>query len=217
MSACVDIEVRPQVTSSLVRAKQRDQVMQEFERQFADWSFIAKVACAIEKDRDWELLGFRSFGAYLVARCNRSRSYLYLVMGRYKELKDDFSDEELSEIDLDSTSTLRKLSPAVRRDPEVREAAKKKPRDLRRVVVEKHPEMHIEDEDFRVLKFETSDAEDFDEALKVWHTLNNPEAPAEEFIRELCVEYVNSQWEDSGYSRKQRAEQLEKMASEHSW
>jgi hypothetical protein len=209
MGTCVDIEVRP--SSSLTpqdRAEYRDHFVREFEARFNDWSAIARVCCDVERDRDYLLLGFKSFHQWILAAAPKSRAYIYLVTGRYKELKDDFSDAELAEIDLDSTTTLRKLSPAVRRDPEVREAAKKKPRDLRKVVTEKHPEQLIEECDARVLNFPVSAAEVFDEALQCYRTMNNPSAPVEEFVEGLCADYLDAQWEEGPYSNRERAAQL---------
>lgn len=210
MSACVDIEIRRE--SGLTpkeRALARDSFVRDFERRFSDWAEIARVCCEIERDRDWELLGFKSYHQWLVQAAPRSRSYIYLVTGRYKELSLDFSDEELAEIDLDSTKTLRQLSPAARRDPKIRAAAKRKPRELRQVVIETHPEQMIEDVEPRPLNFETSQAEVFDEALEAYRRFNNPKASAEEFVESMCADYLNSPWEDSGYTRKQRAAQLE--------
>jgi hypothetical protein len=209
---CPEIRVEFGLTTRQ-RAKARDAFVRDFERRFNDWSEIAKVCCEIERDRDWEILGFRSWNQWLIDAAPRSRSYIYLVTGRYKELCPDFTDEELAQIDLDSTNTLRKLSPAVRRDPVIRAAAKKKPRELRQAVIEHHPEQHIEEQSPRVLNFSDSAADVYDDALKTWRALNNHESTAEEFIEYLCSGFLDAQWEDSGYNNRQRAQQIEEMTT----
>ena len=214
MSACVDVEWRELKLTPKDRAEARDSLVREFERQWNNWSEIGRVCSEIERDKDWEVLGYKSYHQWLIAAAPRSRSYIYLVTGRYKELKDDFTDEELSQIDLDSTKTLRKLSPAVRHDPEVREAAKKKPRELRRLIVERHPEQHVEDIEERTLKFETSQAAIFDEAVEAWRKLNNPEESAEAILEDILNDYLDSPCnEDSPYSRRQVAQQRESVSA----
>lgn len=214
MGTICDVEWREVALSPKDRAVARDSFVREFERRFSDWSEIARVCSEIERDKDWEVLGYKSYHQWLIAAAPRSRSYIYLVTGRYKELKDDFTDEELSQIDLDSTKTLRKLSPAVRHDPEVREAAKKKPRELRRLIVERHPEQHVEDIEERTLKFETSQAAIFDEAVEAWRKLNNPEESAEAILEDILNDYLDSPCnEDSPYSRRQVAQQRESVSA----
>ena len=213
MSALVDLEWRTNHLSPQDRAEYRDHFVREFERRFNDWSEIARVCCDVERDKDYLLLNFKSFHQWIISAAPKSRAYIYLVCGRYKELKVDFSDEELSQIDLESTTTLRKLSPAIRKDPEIREAAKKKPRDLRKLVVEKHPEQHLEEFDARVLNFPYSVAEVYDEALEIYRLFNNPGAPPEEFVEGLCADWLDSPFEEGApYSRRERAEQLRRNA-----
>jgi hypothetical protein len=213
MSSAFDIEIRPDFNCTpKERALARDSFVREFERRFNDWSEIAKICYEVERDQDYLLLGYKSFHQWILAVAPKSRAYIYLVTGRYKELRDDFTDDELSQIDLDSTNTLRKLSPAVRRDPEVREAAKKKPRELRQKVIERFPNQHLEEITPRVQNFTTSQAEVFDEALAVYRALNNHEASVEEFVEWMCADYMNSGFDDleeQSCSRRDRARQLE--------
>jgi hypothetical protein len=189
MSACCDLEWRETTLSPRDRAVARDSYVREFERRFNDWSDIAKVCYEVERDKDYELLGFRSFGAWIIAAAPRSRAYIYLVTGRYKELKDDFSDQELSEIALDSTATLRKLSPAVRKDPEVRAAAKKKPQELRQVVIERHPDQLVEEIVEKSLRFTGSQWKVIEGAFQSYREREQDEtASLEDFVEWLITE-----------------------------
>jgi hypothetical protein len=157
MSACVDIEIRPEIAiSPKERAEARDSYVRSFEEQFSNWSAIAKVCVDMDRDRDWELLGFHSFGAYLVATAPRSRSYLYLVMGRFKELVPDIPEEELAEIPLGSAGVLVQMSKTKRKDPEIRKSAKKKPAEFLKDVQETDPNQHLELRHRITLDFEDS-------------------------------------------------------------
>lgn len=137
-------EIRETSLTPKERAEARDNYVRVFDSQFADWSAIAKVCCDIERDKDWQVLGFSSFNAWLLNAAPRSRSYLYLVIGRYKELSADIPDEELAQIPLTSAGVLKQLSLAVRRESKVRQAAKGKPSELREVLARDYSTQHVE-------------------------------------------------------------------------
>jgi hypothetical protein len=194
--------------SPLERAKLRDLFVRQFEAQWADWTSIAKTCIAIDQDRDWELLGYRSFGHWIVDAAPRSRAYLYLVMGRYRELISDISEAELREISLGSAGVLKLLSPAARRQSKIRLAAKGKPAELRKVIHKEMPLEHIEETEVHSFHFESSAWERIEEAYEIWKTLNDPQASIEEFLEERCAEYADSSCGESGYSNRERAAQL---------
>jgi hypothetical protein len=207
MPNCVDVEVRNSLTPR-ERAEQRTETLREFERNFKDWASIARLCLDVERDEDYKLVGCDSFGAYLKKYATCSRSYLYLAMGRYKELQAEFSDSELADIPLGSAGVLKQLSPAVRKSSKIRQAAKEKPEKLRQIVEQEFPEQHLLGLDIRCLKLDTSQAEVFDEALGIYRALNNHCATVEEFVESLCAGYANGAWEDSPYSNRERAKQL---------
>lgn len=189
MSALVDLEWRETTLSPQDRAIARDSYVREFERRFNDWSDIGRVCYEIERDKDYELLGFKSFHQWILVAAPKSRAYIYLVTGRYKELKADFTDEELAQIDLDSTNTLRRLPSAVRRDPIVREGAKKKPQEFRQIVQESHPEQMIEDVVEKQLKFSRSQWEVVEGAFESYKVRENDEyASLEDFVEWAITE-----------------------------
>lgn len=126
------------------RAESRDHYVRDFDARWGDWTGIAKVCVDVERDRDWETLGYHSFEAWLVGAAPRSRSYLYLVIGRYKELSVDIPEADLAQISLGSAGVLRQLSSKIRRDPEVIEAAQKPPKEFRESLRASHPDQHVE-------------------------------------------------------------------------
>ena len=57
-------EVREIEMTPLDRAKAHDAYIREFERQWNDWTEVAKVYLIVRRDREWELLGYHSFRDY---------------------------------------------------------------------------------------------------------------------------------------------------------
>lgn len=190
------------------RAEARDSYVRNFERQFSDWTDIAKVCIDVERDEDWKLLGFPSWNQWLMDAAPRSRAYIYLVVGRYKELSPDIPEEELAKIPLGSAGILKQLSPAVRKMSKIRLAAKEKPSKLRQVVHQECPDQHIEALDVRSLNFTESQALVFDEMISCYRAMNNGSATVEEAIEYLCSGWLDSTWEDSPYSNREKARQL---------
>ncbi len=183
-----DIEIRPDTDlSPQERAEARDSFVRSFERQFADWSEIARVCCQIEQERDYLLLGFHSFGAWLIEAAPRSRSYIYLVMGRYKELAPDISDEDLARIPLESTEVLKQLSSTIRRNPELASVAIKEPKELRKHIQENHPDQHVELVVEKTIRFTASQWERV-EAVYEAYLLTDEGASLATFVEWLCSE-----------------------------
>lgn len=183
---CPEIRTETDITPK-ERALARDSFVRSFERQFADWAEIARVCCQIEQDKDYHLLGFASFGAWLMQAAPRSRSYIYLVMGRYKELSPDISDEELAQIPLESAGVLKQLSPSVRRQSKVRQQAKGKASELIVTVQKDFPDQLIEGIVERRLKFTTSQWQRVEAAYEAY-LVTDEGASLETFIEWLVSE-----------------------------
>jgi hypothetical protein len=143
-------------STAIERAQDRDAYVRDFDRRWGDWVPIAECCVNVERDRDWAMLGFSSFNEWLCDAAPRSRSYLYMVIGRYKELSPDMPPGELAQIPLGSAGVLRQLPASLRSDPEVREAAKRPPKEFRESLRESHPEQHIEEIVIVRLKFPMS-------------------------------------------------------------
>jgi len=191
------------------RAEARFHFIRSFDEQFSNWVSIAKCCVDAENDRDWQVMGYESFGKWLKEAAPRSRSYLYLAMARYKELIDDIPENELKEIPLGSAGILKQLSPAVRRQSKIRQAAKGKPSELRQILHEELPDQHIEPLEIRTLKFAQSQAGIFDEMVECYRAINHQEATAEEAVEWLASQWLDANWEEnSPYSNREKARQL---------
>jgi hypothetical protein len=169
------------------RAEARDAFVRAFDEQFSNWVSIAKCCVDVERDKDWELLGFESFGKWITDAAPRSRSYLYLVIGRYKELAPDIPETELSQIPLGSAGILKQLSPAVRKESKIRLAAKGKPAELRQVLEQEFPHQHVESLVEKHLKFPLSQWEKIETAYETYK-LTDETATLEEFFEWLVSE-----------------------------
>lgn len=174
-------EIREHSLSSKERAEARDSYVRGFERQFSDWTEIAKVCIEVERDQDYLLLGFPSWHAWLLAAAPRSRSYIYLVVGRFKELIADIPEAELALIPLGSAGVLRQLSSKIRQDPKVRQAAANKPSELRQVLASEFPLQHIEPVVEQRLRFSLSQWERIESAWEAYK-LVDPTASLETFL-----------------------------------
>ncbi len=180
-------EIREVTLSPKERAEARDSYVRNFDRQFRDWSDIAKCCIDVDKDRDWQILGFHSFHAWLLDAAPASRSYLYLVIGRYRELAPDISHEELAEIPLGSAGVLVQMSKSKRQDPAVRKSAKKKPADFLKDVHDTAPDQHLELRHRVTLDFQES-AWSVIEATFEKYKVMEGECSLETFIEFLCSE-----------------------------
>lgn len=141
---CPEIRVIEEEVSPEDRAKARDAYVRNFERIFNDWSDIARVCLDVERDKDYERLGFSSWHQWLLAAAPKSRSYIYLVTRRLEKLEKDFTMEELAEIPLGSAGILVTMPESKRRDPVVRKAATKPPADFIEELQKAEPDQHIE-------------------------------------------------------------------------
>ena len=174
-------------STAIQRAQDRDAFVRDFDAKWGDWCPIAEACVAVERDRDWALLGFHSFEAWLVNAAPRSRSYLYLVIGRYKELSIDLPPEELAQISLGSAGVLRQLPSSMRRDPEVQRQARKQPKEFRESLRERHPGQHIETIVEVKLKFTASAWNVVSAAFDAYRLVDETASMAD-FVEWMCSE-----------------------------
>jgi hypothetical protein len=184
-------EIREWGLTASERAAARDSFVREFEKQYQDWSSIAKVCIDVERDKDWQLLGFESYHSWLMDAAPKSRSYIYLVVGRYKELIPDIPEEKLREIPLGSAGVLMKVSSRQRKDPKVIEAAKEKPGKFIKDLEEIAPDQHIERTVRMAVEFTSSQWEVVSGAYEAYKLIDE-NASLAIFIEWLCSEA--SEW-----------------------
>jgi hypothetical protein len=183
---CPEIRTETSLTPQ-DRAEARDAYVRAFDRQFADWAEIAKACIDVERDKDYLRLGFKTWHEWLLDAAPMSRSYIYIVVGRYKELAPDISHEELSKMPLGSAKVLASVSSSVRQNPKLQSVAIKKPKELREFIRDNHPDQHIEGIVEKRLKFTTSQWERV-EAVYEAYLLTDEGASLETFIEWLCSE-----------------------------
>lgn len=169
------------------RAKARDSFVREFERQFNDWVGIAKCCADVDRDRDYEILGFRSWHEWILDAAPRSRSYIYLVVGRYKELIDDIPEEELAKIPLGSAGILRSLPSKARQNPKVRESARQKPEKFIADLQQIEPMQHLEAKIRKEVFFSASQWAVIEPKFETY-LLTDATATLADFIEFLCSE-----------------------------
>ncbi len=180
-------EIRECALSPKERAEWRDACVREFEKQFTDWVSIAKLCAEVERDKDYVLLGFASWNAWLLAAAPKSRSYIYLVVGRYKELSVDIPEEELAQIPLGSAGVLKQLSPSVRRQSKIRQLAKQRPEKFVADLQVMEPMQHVEARVRKEVMFTASQWAVIEPKFEAF-VLTDEHATLADFIEFLCSE-----------------------------
>jgi len=183
-------EVREVELSAQDRAEARDAYVRAFEDQFRNWAGIAKACIDVERDKDYLRLGFKTWNAWLLDAAPASRSYIYIVVGRYKELAADIPHEELAAMPSASAKVLEDVSSTVRRNPEVKSVAikSKKASEVRAYIRENHPNQHVSGIVERKLKFTTEQWDRIELAFETYQ-IANPGSSLESFIDWLVVEF----------------------------
>jgi hypothetical protein len=193
------------------RAASRDAYIRSFERAFLDWSGIAKVCIDMKRDRDWELLGFRSFGAWLTDAAPCSRSYIYTAIDLYHKLAADIPAEELSAMPMGSAQLLTGVSTATRRDPKAKSAAKKGKRQLRKTMATDFPHEHIDAS--TTLDIPQGLMDVLEEGVDVYTTLSREPITLLPFMEFLVSDWLASECQDeqgrpTGLSMREMAEKV---------
>lgn len=192
MGTIADIEWRELQLSPKERAKARDNYIRDFDRQFADWSSIAKVCLDVRRDKDYELLGFRTWDAWLIDAAPRSRSYIYWSVKTFEKLSPDIPEEDLAQIPPGSASVLLSVSPAVRSTSKIRRAAREKPAKLRATIKKEFPEQHLESVVPYKTKFKQTAWENIQEAFECYKAFEDEGISLESFLEWLAIDYMDS-------------------------
>ena len=137
----------------------KEESAQEFDRKLRELDSVAKRGFAergliLREMRDkqlWRLLTdsatdapYTSFDRYLLSACPWSSRDAYASMKAADVLK-EIPTATLSNMPRGNIAVLQVLSPAIRRKPEILQAAQAmRERDFIRMIEEKHPEQHLE-------------------------------------------------------------------------
>lgn len=181
------------------------------------WGRLGKLCVLIERDRDWELLGYQSFGSWMMKveeLTGYSRASAYSYAKLFRELEPIWGTE-VHELSLGTANVVRQLPGALQRDPEVRHAAKRmKPKQFREKIAKDHPEAHVEVKEEVCLKLDASFAPIFHEVIDSIRIIEEEaEMSYERAIELMCISWSNETWGDSesGISNIMRARQLREL------
>jgi hypothetical protein len=155
-------EIRLPAETPLQRAKTRhDEVLRICEHLVAAmhaWGRLGKLCAMVERDHDWELLGYESFGSWMMAVENHtgySRASAYAYKKLFEELE-PWSDD-LEGMSLGTAQVFKLLPAGLQRSAEVRSDAKRmKPKAFREKIAMDHPESHIETRESVCLNLDAS-------------------------------------------------------------
>lgn len=160
------------------------------------WGRLGRLCTLVERDKDYLLLGFESFGQWMmrveeVSGYSRASAYAYRDLFRSLEHLGEAAIEGMS---LGSAHVVRQLPSALQRNPEVLQKAKRmKPKELREYIAREHPESHVEMKEELCLKLDESVAILWHEALEGARLLNgDPQMTYEQFLElELLADWLD--------------------------
>lgn len=178
-------------------AQDRDQRVRALERQHVStWSELAELCQLIEEQRDWEILGYESYGKWLVDAAPQSRSGIYAARGILKELN-EIPQAELRQIPPGNAKILAKVPKSQRSENLLSKAKEQRPREFTAHVQQTHPDLHIETLVPRKFKFEESQGKIIDAAMLMANIIETGEfmeeadlAP-EVLLEKICADYMD--------------------------
>jgi hypothetical protein len=177
------------------RVREIDQIVRE------SWSELAAICIQVRDRQEWRLLTrgrprldvdreYHSFDDWLMDAAPVCRATVYKGMGILSVLAQDMDQEQIAGIEIGNATLLAQVSAAVRRDPEVIEAAKsgRHSKKLRDVVRKKYPDQHIEAIVEKKLHFTSSQWDVIASAYENY-ALTNDGASLEQFF-EFAVSWI---------------------------
>jgi|SRR5579859_341950 len=159
------------------------------------WGRLGKLCHLVERDKDYLLLGFESFGQWMmrveeVSGYSRASAYAYMKL--FRELEPVWGGE-VQDLGLGVAHVVKLLPTALQTSPSLRSAAKRmKPKELREHIAKHHPEAHVEMKEEVCLKLDGSLAVLWHEALEGARLLNgDPNMSYEQFLElELLADWL---------------------------
>jgi hypothetical protein len=177
----------------MTRARTHDLKARELDRVLAStWVTLGMICLAVRDNKEFQLLGFRSFDAWLEDACPRSRSVVYAALGALAELK-DIPAEDLKEIPHSTAHVLKKLPRVMRADPEIIQDAKRlTTKEFSRKVKRQAPDLHLEDFVTRQFHFSETQEQVIDQAIVVVRKEYGEDISEEMALELVCVEWLQS-------------------------
>lgn len=174
-------------------AHEHDRRAREIDRQYKTvWIELADICICVRDNREYEILGFHSFHAWLLDACPSSRSMAYLAMGVREELR-DIHTEDLKEMPLGNARILKAMPKAARQKPTLIEHAKvTKPKQFIAAAVEAAPDSHLEETITKRYSFVKSRLLIIEQAIELKAMLDEEGYSDEEALEAICVEWMLS-------------------------
>jgi hypothetical protein len=180
-----------EIEVSLALAQEHDARARELDSLLAcTWSEIGLLAMTVDRRREWELLKFRSFEAWLCDAFAKSRSYVFGALQAVKGLP-ELSAETLRDIPLSTAHVLRKLPKKMRADPEIIANAKTMtPKNFIAHIKTEAPNLHIDFVVGRKYRFTETQSTSIDAAIEMVQLLQGEQMSPEECLESVCIEYL---------------------------
>ena len=184
------------------RAKARFDEACSLARQLAEaersWVRLGRLLTLMERDKDWERLGFDSIDACIAeikVLTGYGRSSMYAFKRLYEQAS--VNGVEIPDMPLATGHIFRQLPAALQRDPDVIESAKKlKPKQFRQKIQDDYPDAHVEQTHDVHLHLEASLYSLWREAIDTVRMLDNVTASYEqvfETILGLAIEELRAE------------------------
>lgn len=149
------------------------------------WVTLGRLLTVMERDRDFEELGFKSMGQCMMQMENLSgykRSSAYA----FKKLVEELPSVDMDGMSFGSAKVLQQLPSAMQRDPEVIDAARAmKPKQFRQKLAGEYPDALIEVREELRLNLDVSVMRMWDEFIELARKVNGDPDLTMEQIFEL--------------------------------
>lgn len=224
-TVCNAPEIRPEMLdfTPIQRAKSRHSevlsICEHLVQALHAWGRLGKLCTLVERDKDWELLGYASFGSWMmkieeVSGYSRAAAYSYAKL--YRDLEPLWG-AEVHELSLGTANVVRQLPSALQRNPEVRHAAKRmKPKQFREKIADEYPDSHIEVREEVRLNLDGSFVPIFHEVIEAMRVIEDDPLLSYERALELAfLAWINELWgePEAGITNLARARQLRGLAA----
>jgi hypothetical protein len=192
-------EILPPVSKALKisrqeRAQECTAYLQAFESATQSWADLGEKLVECEKDELYLELGCETWDEWAQKFAPKSYRLCYIVKSRFKNLSSEFSLKELREMPPETAQyAARHVSPAARKNPEIREALKLPRKKAVEALKEAAPEQHFEDVKKRLLKFSESQHAIVDDGYEAYKFSQSDEKVSFEDFTEFLV----NNWLDS--------------------
>lgn len=179
-----------------------DSFLKSYESQVKNWPAVAQ-ACLHCKERElYKYGGYHSWHEWVQKAAPVSARTVFYYVGLFDNLRTDFTEEEMNQIPVQTAKHLRQLSSPARKDPKIRAAATKKPREFVKAVMEARPMEHFEGLGELKIEMTVSQKEKIEECFDLFKILHDDlKMNLGDVLEGICVEWLQGiKGETDGHS-----------------